>query len=77
MGWGTDQFPIDIYNTTFAMLEILRAGGFANGGLNFDANIRHGSNTMEDIFLAHIAGMDEFALGLRNAYKIIENGRIN
>lgn len=77
LGWDTDQFPTDIYSTTFAMLEILRAGGFTNGGLNFDAKTRRGSNTIEDIFLAHIAGMDAFALGLRNAYKIIEDGRID
>lgn len=77
LGWDTDQFPTDVYSTTFAMLEILRAGGFTNGGLNFDAKTRRGSNTIEDIFLAHIAGMDAFALGLRNAYKIIEDGRID
>lgn len=76
-GWDTDQFPTDVYSATFAMLEILRAGGFTNGGLNFDAKTRRGSNTIEDIFLAHIAGMDAFALGLRNAYKIIEDGRID
>ena len=77
LGWDTDQFPTDVYSATFAMLEILRAGGFTNGGLNFDAKTRRGSNTIEDIFLAHIAGMDAFALGLRNAYKIIEDGRID
>ena len=59
------------------MLEILRAGGFTNGGLNFDAKTRRPSNTPEDIFLAHIAGMDAFALGLRNACKIIADGRID
>lgn len=77
LGWDTDQFPTDVYSATFAMLEILRAGGFTNGGLNFDAKTRRGSNTIENIFLAHIAGMDAFALGLRNAYKIIEDGRID
>ena len=77
LGWDTDQFPTDVYSATFAMLEILRAGGFTNGGLNFDAKTRRGSTTIEDIFLAHIAGMDAFALGLRNAYKIIEDGRID
>ncbi len=50
----------------------MRDGGFTNGGLNFDAKTRRGSNTTENIFLAHIAGMDAFVLGLRNAYKIIE-----
>lgn len=77
LGWDTDQFPTDVYSTTYAMFEILRAGGFTNGGLNFDAKTRRASNTIEDIFLAHIAGMDAFALGLRNAYQLIEDGRID
>lgn len=77
LGWDTDNFPTDVYSTTLAMLEILRAGGFTNGGLNFDAKTRRPSNTPEDIFLAHIAGMDAFALGLRNACKIIADGRID
>ena len=77
LGWDTDQFPTDVYSTTYAMLEVLRAGGFINGGLNFDAKTRRGSNTAEDIALAHIAGMDAYALGLRTAYKIIEDGRID
>lgn len=77
LGWDTDNFPTDVYSTTLAVLEILRAGGFTNGGLNFDAKTRRPSNTPEDIFLAHIAGMDAFALGLRNACKIIEDGRID
>ena len=77
LGWDTDQFPTNVYDTTYAMYEILKAGGFVNGGLNFDAKTRRGSNTIEDIFLAHIAGMDAFALGLRNAYKLIEDGRID
>ena len=76
LGWDTDQFPTNIYDTTYAMYEIVKAGGFVNGGLNFDAKTRRGSNTIEDIFLAHIAGMDAFALGLINAYKLIEDGRI-
>ncbi len=77
LGWDTDQFPTDVYSTTYAMYEIIKAGGFVNGGLNFDSKARRGSNTPEDIFLAHIAGMDAFALGLRNAYKIIEDGRLD
>ncbi|MBE6587266.1 MAG: xylose isomerase [Ruminococcaceae bacterium] len=76
LGWDTDQFPTNVYDTTYAMYEIVKAGGFTNGGLNFDAKTRRGSNTIEDIFLAHIAGMDAFALGLINAYKLIEDGRI-
>ena len=56
---------------------MLKAGGFTNGGLNFDAKARRGSYTPEDIFYSYIAGMDSFALGLRIAAKIIEDGRID
>ena len=77
LGWDTDQFPTDYYETTFCMLEVLRAGGFTNGGLNFDAKARRGSNTWEDIAYSYIAGMDAFALGLRMALKMIEDGRID
>ena len=73
LGWDTDQFPTNVYDTTLAMLEVLRAGGFKNGGLNFDAKTRRQSNTLEDILLAYIAGMDSFALGLRVAVKLIED----
>jgi xylose isomerase len=59
------------------MYRIIKAGGFTNGGLNFDSKARRGSNTYEDMFLAHIAGMDAFALGLINAYKLIEDGRLD
>ena len=74
LGWDTDQFPTNVYDTTLAVLEIIRAGGFTNGGLNFDAKTRRSSSSPEDIFLAYIAGMDSFALGLRLAAKIIEDG---
>lgn len=77
LGWDTDQFPTDVYSTTYAMYQIIKAGGFVNGGLNFDSKARRGSNTIEDIFIAHIAGMDAFALGLKNAYKLIEDERID
>lgn len=77
LGWDTDQFPTDVYSTTYAMYQVIKAGGFTTGGLNFDSKTRRGSNTPEDIFLAHIAGMDAFALGLKNAYKLIEDGRID
>ncbi len=76
LGWDTDQFPTNVYETTLCMLEVIKAGGFTNGGLNFDAKVRRASYTMEDIFLAYIAGMDAFALGLKIANKIIEDGRI-
>ncbi len=77
LGWDTDQFPTNVYNSTLCMLEVLKAGGFTNGGLNFDAKARRASFTDEDIFLSYIAGMDSFALGLKIAHKIIEDGRID
>ena len=77
LGWDTDQFPTNVYDTTLCMLEVLRAGGFTNGGLNFDAKARRGSNTWEDIALSYIAGMDAYALGLRKAAEIIEDGTID
>ena len=76
LGWDTDQFPSNVYNTTLAMLEILRAGGLS-GGLNFDAKNRRPSYTHEDMFEGFILGMDSFALGLIKAAAIIEDGRID
>ena len=76
LGWDTDEFPYDIYVTTMAMYEILKAGGLT-GGLNFDSKCRRPSNTYEDMFHAYILGMDSFALGLLKAAKIIEDGRID
>ena len=77
LGWDTDCFPTNIYDTTLCMYEVLKAGGFTNGGLNFDAKTRRTSNTLEDILLAYIAGMDTFALGLRKAVKLIEDKRLD
>ncbi len=77
LGWDTDQFPTNVYDTTLCMYEVLKAGGFTKGGLNFDAKARRGSNTAEDIFLSYIAGMDAFSLGLKIADKIIADGRID
>ena len=76
LGWDTDQFPVNAYDTTYAMYEILKAGGL-RGGLNFDSKNRRPSNTPEDIFYAFIAGMDTFALGLIKAAELIEDGRID
>jgi len=76
LGWDTDQFPTNIYDSTLAMYEVIKAGGFVNGGLNFDAKTRRGSFTKEDVFLGYIAGMDTFARGLRAARALIEDGRI-
>ncbi|MCI7238966.1 MAG: xylose isomerase [Anaerococcus sp.] len=77
LGWDTDQFPNDVKTATLAMLELIKAGGFTNGGLNFDAKIRRPSFTYEDIVLSYICGMDTMALGLIKAYEVIEDGRIN
>ncbi len=72
-GWDTDQFPTDVYETTQAMLIVLNQGGLKPGGLNFDAKIRRNSTDPEDLFLAHIGGMDAFALGLEIAAKLKED----
>jgi len=77
LGWDTDEFPFNVYDTTFAMYEILKAGGFTNGGLNFDSKNRRPSYTYEDMFKGFILGMDAFALGLIKAAALIEDGRID
>lgn len=74
LGWDTDQFPTSIYDTTLAMYEILQAGGFTSGGLNFDAKVRRASFQEDDLFLAYIAGMDTFAKGLRVAAHLLKDG---
>jgi xylose isomerase len=70
-GWDTDEFPTNIYEVTEAMLEILQAGGFKTGGINFDAKTRRNSTDLEDIFIAHVSGMDIFARALLVADKIL------
>ena len=71
-GWDTDQFPIDVNELTQAMLVILKGGGLQGGGTNFDAKTRRNSTDLEDIFIAHIAGMDTFARALESAAAILE-----
>ncbi|MDR2041018.1 MAG: xylose isomerase [Tannerella sp.] len=71
-GWDTDQFPIDIYELTQAMLVIIEAGGLGSGGTNFDAKTRRSSTDLEDIFIAHISGMDAFARALVTAANVLE-----
>lgn len=71
-GWDTDEFPTNIYEVTEAMLEVIQAGGFSNGGINFDAKLRRNSTDMDDIFIAHISGMDTFAHALIIADKILK-----
>lgn len=70
-GWDTDQFPLNLYETTEAMLVIHEAGGFTNGGINFDAKLRRNSTDPEDLFIAHITAMDTFAHSLLAADKIL------
>jgi len=76
IGWDTDQFPTNVYLTTEIMLELLQAGGFTTGGLNFDAKVRRQSHDQLDLFYAHIGGMDAFARGLEIAQAIIDDGRL-
>ncbi len=75
-GWDTDQFPIDTLELTQAMLQIIRNGGFKDGGINFDAKTRRNSTDLEDIFIAHIAAMDAMAKALLNAASILEESPI-
>ncbi|MBE6217425.1 MAG: xylose isomerase [Bacteroidales bacterium] len=71
-GWDTDQFPIDSFDLTQAMMQIIRNGGLGNGGTNFDAKTRRNSTDLEDIFIAHIAAMDAMARALENAAALLE-----
>ncbi len=73
-GWDTDQFPVDLNELTEYMLIILKAGGLQGGGVNFDAKIRRNSTDAEDLFYAHVGGMDNFARGLITADKILQHG---
>ncbi|MFW6066437.1 MAG: xylose isomerase [Planctomycetota bacterium] len=74
LGWDTDQFPTNLYDTTLAMLSILAAGGFNTGGLNFDAHVARESIEPVDLFHAHIGGMDAFARGLKIAAALRRDG---
>jgi xylose isomerase len=77
LGWDTDQFPTSIYLTSEIMIELIRMGGFTTGGLNFDAKVRRQSHDTEDLFFAHIGGMDAFARGLIIADRILTDGRLD
>jgi len=74
-GWDTDQFPNNITEVTEAMITFLKAGGLQGGGINFDAKIRRNSTDMDDVFHAHIGGMDTFARALVTADKIITSSQ--
>jgi xylose isomerase len=71
-GWDTDQFPVDYFELAQAWLVILPNGGLGSGGINFDAKIRRNSIDAEDLFIAHVSGMDAFAKGLLVAADILE-----
>lgn len=75
-GWDTDQFPTNVEEATLVLYEILRAGGFTSGGFNFDAKLRRQSVAREDLFYAHIGGMDTLARGLLNAAALLESNEL-
>jgi xylose isomerase len=76
-GWDTDQFPNSVEEFTLAMLEIIRAGGFTTGGINFDSKVRRQSVDAVDLFHGHIGGIDTVAHALVNAASIIEDGKLD
>ncbi|MED5461563.1 MAG: xylose isomerase, partial [Pseudomonadota bacterium] len=75
-GWDTDQFPMDLYDCVHGMMVVLENGGLGSGGLNFDAKVRRESTDLEDMFIAHIGGMDSFARGLIIADKVLADPRM-
>jgi len=77
LGWDTDQFNTDVKEITLAMVTILRAGGLGKGGLNFDAKLRRPSVDPEDLFYAHIGGMDTYALAFKIARRILADGKLD
>jgi xylose isomerase len=76
-GWDTDQFPNSVEEMSLSMLELLRAGGFTDGGFNFDAKVRRQSIDAVDLFHGHIGGVDTIAKALIKAAAIIEDGRLD
>jgi xylose isomerase len=77
LGWDVDRFPISVEQMTLGMLEILRGGGFTTGGLNFDAKLRRQSIARDDLFHAHIGGMDTMARALLVAASILDDGELD
>jgi xylose isomerase len=75
-GWDTDQFPLDLYDCVHGMMVVLEDGGLSSGGFNFDAKVRRESTDLEDIFIAHIGGMDSFARGLLIADRVLADPRM-
>ena len=77
LGWDLDRFPVSVEQMTLGMIELLRAGGFTPGGLNFDAKLRRQSIDRVDLFHGHIGGMDTMARALLVAAAIIEDGELD
>lgn len=77
LGWDTDEFPSDPRRTLLSMLIVVQQGGIAPGGNNFDCKLRRESTDLEDMFVAHVGGMDCIARGLRGAVKLIEEGLVS
>ncbi len=75
IGWDTDQFNTDVKELSLAMVSILKAGGLGTGGFNFDAKLRRTSIDLDDLFHAHIGGMDAYALAFKIARKILADGK--
>jgi xylose isomerase len=75
LGWDTDQFNNDVKELTLAMISILRHGGLGTGGFNFDAKLRRPSTDLEDLFHAHIGGMDAYAQAFKLARRILAEGK--
>jgi xylose isomerase len=76
-GWDTDQFPNSVEEMTLAMIEVLRAGGFKDGGFNFDSKVRRQSVDAKDLFYGHVGAIDVIAKGLLNAAALVEDGRLD
>ncbi len=77
LGWDTDQFNTDVRELTLAMISIMRAGGLGSGGFNFDAKLRRASIDPEDLFHAHIGGMDAYALAFKISRHILTDGKFD
>jgi xylose isomerase len=77
LGWDTDQFNTDVRELTLAMISILRAGGLGSGGFNFDAKLRRPSTDLDDLFHAHIGGMDAYALAFKLARRVLAEGKFD
>ncbi|NRA38155.1 MAG: xylose isomerase, partial [Planctomycetes bacterium] len=77
LGWDTDEYPQDLADNVWALLTILKMGGFTNGGFNFDAKVRRGSFDTVDLFYGHIAGMDTLAHSLLIADQIMTDGEMD